>query len=226
MDIKLNYIEKGEGMPLVLLHGNGEDLEYFVHQIEYFSKHFRVIAVDTRGHGQSPRGRQPFTLAQFSEDLKEFLDGKKLEKINLLGFSDGGNIALLFALKYPEYVNKLVLNGADLHPSGVKRSVQIPIILAYGAFSFFAFFKKSWIAKKEMFGLMVTQPDIKVTELKKLNLPTLVIAGTNDMIKQSHTEIIHRGIKNSELCIIKGDHFIAKKRHKEFNQSLSNFLDM
>lgn len=225
MDIKLNYIEKGEGIPLVLLHGNGESLEYFVHQIEYFSKHFRVIAVDTRGHGKSPRGTKPFTLEQFAEDLKEFLDEKKFEKINLLGFSDGGNIALLFALKYPDYINKLVLNGADLHPSGVKRSVQIPIILTYGVFSVLAFFKKSWIAKKEMFALMVTQPDIKVAELKKLILPTLVIAGADDMIKQSHTETIHQAIKNSKMCIIKGDHFIANKRHKEFNHNLSCFLE-
>lgn len=100
MDIKLNYIEKGEGTPLVLLHGNGGSLECFKSQIEYFSKKYRVIALDTRGHGKSPRGDKPFTIKQFADDLKDFLDDLGIKRAILLGFSDGGNIALTFALKY------------------------------------------------------------------------------------------------------------------------------
>ena len=73
MDIKLNYIEKGKGTPLVLLHGNGGSLECFRSQIDYFSKKYRVIALDTRGHGKSPRGDKPFTIKQFADDLKDFL---------------------------------------------------------------------------------------------------------------------------------------------------------
>ena len=110
MDIRLCCVEAGEGFPLVLLHGNGEDHTYFKRQMGPFSQHFRVIAVDTRGHGESPRGTAPFTLEQFAEDLKEFLDGRSITRCHLLGFSDGGNIALLFALKYPEYVEKLILD--------------------------------------------------------------------------------------------------------------------
>lgn len=74
MKIKLHYEEKGTGQPVVLLHGNGEDSSYFKNQIEYFSKKYRVIAVDTRGHGKSERGTAPFTLRQFARDLKSFLD--------------------------------------------------------------------------------------------------------------------------------------------------------
>ena len=95
MDITLNYVEAGEGFPLVLLHGNGEDHTYFEHQMSPFSAHYRVIAPDTRGHGKSPRGEEPFTLEQFAEDLKEFLDGLGIFRCHLLGFSDGGNIALI-----------------------------------------------------------------------------------------------------------------------------------
>lgn len=73
MDIKLYYSEHGSGEPLILLHGNGEDSGYFKEQIRFFSKHFRVIAVDTRGHGRSPRGNAPFTLTQFAEDLRCFM---------------------------------------------------------------------------------------------------------------------------------------------------------
>ena len=133
MDITLNYVETGEGFPLVLLHGNGEDHTYFKRQMEPFSPKYRVIALDTRGHGDSPRGSAPFTLDQFAEDLREFLDQRGIAKCHLLGFSDGGNIALLFALKYPQYVEKLVLNGANLRPSGVKLSTQIPIVAGWCA---------------------------------------------------------------------------------------------
>lgn len=104
MDIQLNYIEKGSGFPLLLLHGNGENLDYFAHQIEYFSKFYRVIAVDTRGHGKSPLGDAPFTIRQFAEDLFAFMDTLRLPKAHILGFSDGANTALTFALKYPERV--------------------------------------------------------------------------------------------------------------------------
>ena len=79
-DIRLHYIEKGEGRPLVLLHGNGESCDYFGHQIDCFSKDYHVIALDTRGHGQSPRGEKPFTLRQFAEDLLDFMDEKGIDK--------------------------------------------------------------------------------------------------------------------------------------------------
>ncbi len=73
MDIKLHYQEKGSGYPLILLHGNGEDGSRFRHQIEYFSKEYRVIAIDTRGQGESPRGTAPFTFEQYAQDLLDLL---------------------------------------------------------------------------------------------------------------------------------------------------------
>lgn len=66
MDISLFYQEKGSGIPFILLHGNGEDGGYFKHQTDYFSNYYRMIAVDTRGHGKSPRGNAPFTMEQFA----------------------------------------------------------------------------------------------------------------------------------------------------------------
>ena len=66
MDVKLYYKEAGKGFPLILLHGNGENGGYFEHQIGYFQDKYRVIALDTRGHGKSPRGEKPFTIRQFA----------------------------------------------------------------------------------------------------------------------------------------------------------------
>ena len=199
MDIQLNYIEQGQGQPLILLHGNGEDNSYFVHQIDYFSKDYRVIAIDTRGHGKSPRGEKPFTIKQFAEDLHDFMDEKGIPKANILGFSDGGNIALTFALKHPERIEKLVLNGANLFPSGVKPLYQWPIEVGYRIAKLFS--KKSEKAKQnaEMLGLMVNEPHIDHSELAHLTMPVLVIAGTKDMIKESHTRLIYKSLPDAQM---------------------------
>lgn len=225
MDINLNYIERGNGKPLFLLHGNGESADYFVNQIEAFSHYFRVIAVDTRGHGKSPRGAAPFTLSQFSDDLKSLMDRLGIVKAHILGFSDGGNIALTFALKHPEMVEKLVLNGANLYPSGVRLGVQIPIVLGYAVASVVSLFDQKAVPKRELLGLMVKEPHLIPEQLSSLSMPTLVIAGKRDMIKDAHTRSIAAAIPNARLRIIPGDHFIASKESRRFNCEVLAFLN-
>lgn len=224
MDITHHYIEKGKGFPLILLHGNGEDCSYFEHQIEPFAQHFRVIAIDTRGHGQTPRGDAPFTIRQFAEDLLVFMNEHGIAKAHILGFSDGGNIAMVFALAHPERVEKLILNGANLDASGVKRKIQIPIEIGYRIARLFA--KRSSKARlnAEMLGLMVNDPNVTPDELSQIQSPTLVIAGNNDMIKDSHTRLIAKSIPNSELAIIPGSHFVANKNPQAFNETVLCFL--
>jgi pimeloyl-ACP methyl ester carboxylesterase len=224
MDIKLNFIEQGQGQPMILLHGNGENCNYFEHQIPCFSKNYHVIAIDTRGHGQSPRGEMPFTIKQFAEDLHDYMDEKGIEKAILLGFSDGGNIALTFALKYPERVDKMIVDGANLFPSGVKPLYQWPIELGYRIAKLFS--KKSEQAKRnaEMLGLMVNEPHIESSELARLTMPVLVVAGTKDMIKESHTRLIYKSLPNAQLAILEGDHFVAAKNPNAFNLVVTEFL--
>lgn len=223
-DISLHFVEQGRGKPLILLHGNGEDGSYFKHQINCFSADYRVIAIDTRGHGQSPRGEKPFTIAQFAEDLHDFMDENAIAKAILLGFSDGGNIALTFALKYPERVEKMIVDGANLFPSGVKPLYQWPIELGYSIARLFS--KKSDKAKQnaEMLGLMVNEPHIDPIELARLTMPVLVVAGTKDMIKESHTRLIHKSLPNAQLAILEGDHFVANKNAEAFNKAVEEFL--
>ena len=225
-DIQLHYIEQGQGQPLVLLHGNGENCNYFEHQISYFSRNYRVIAIDTRGHGKSPRGEKPFSIRQFSEDLEDCLNAMNIAKTMLLGFSDGGNIALEFALKYPERVEKLVLNGANLFPSGVKAIYQWPIEIGYRIAKLFA--KKSEKARQnaEMLGLMVNEPNVDPSELARLTMPVLVVAGSKDMIKEPHTRLIYKSLPNAQLNIIEGDHFVANKNPEAFNEVVNRFLSL
>lgn len=224
MEIKHHYFELGEGFPLILLHGNGEDAGYFVHQMEPFAKHFRVIAIDTRGHGQTPRGNAPFTIRQFAEDLLGFMDQQSIEKAHILGFSDGGNIAMVFAMAHPERVEKLILDGANLDAAGVKRSIQIPIEIGYRIAKIFA--GKSPEAKKnaELLSLMVNDPNVKPEELAKIQCPTLVIAGSKDMIKEEHTRLIAQSIPGAEMAILPGNHFVANKNPDAFNEAVLRFL--
>lgn len=224
MDNYLNYIEKGSGEPFVLLHGNGESSEYFDRQIEYFSAFRRVIAVDTRGHGKSPRGNRPFTLSQFADDLKKFLDYLGITRTALLGFSDGGNIALIFSLRYPDYVERLILNCANLYPSGMKPTVLLPMLSAFCLYSLSARFNPKAMRKKELLSLMVCEPHIKPKELSAISTPVLVIAGSCDMIRARHTKKMSRLFKNGSLCIVEGTHFIAAENSAAFNESVSRFL--
>ena len=225
MPFGLYYTEKGFGTPLVLLHGNGENGEYFKNQIDYFAKKYRVIAVDTRGHGKSPRGNKPFRLETFADDLKSFLDENNLKRVNLLGFSDGGNIALIFTLKYPDYVNKLAVNGANLFPSGLKAGFLLPVKLLYGLFYFPARFNKKVKRRLELLALMAKEPDILPEQLNDINCPVLVMAGTRDLIKEKHTRLIAGSVPNSRLCFLKGDHSIAKTNSLEYNKTVEKFLE-
>ena len=219
-----HYIEAGNGFPLILLHGNGEDLNYFEHQMKPLAAHFRVIALDTRGHGKSPRGEAPFSIRQFADDLLAFMDRRGIQKAHLLGFSDGGNIAMVFALAHPERVGKLILNGANLDASGVKRSVQIPIEIGYRIAKLFA--RRSPEARRnaERLGLMVDDPNVRPEELSHIQAPTLVIAGTRDMIKEAHTRLIARSIPGAQFVILEGDHFVANRHPGAFNEAVIRFL--
>ena len=89
MEITLYHADTGSGKPLILLHGNGEDGSYFDCQKDALARHFRVIALDTRGHGRSPRGTAPFTISQFAEDLRCFMDHQGIARASLLGFPTG-----------------------------------------------------------------------------------------------------------------------------------------
>lgn len=224
MDIKHFFIEKGQGEPLILLHGNGENCGYFHWQTDEFSKLYHVYALDTRGHGRTPRGSMPFTIRQFADDLLEFMDMQQIGKAHILGFSDGGNTALVFAMRHPERVKKLILNGANLNAEGVKRATQIPIEIGYKIAKKLACKSDSAKSRAEMLGLMVNDPNIDPRELAGIKAETLVIAGTNDMIRKKHTKLISDSITSAKLVFIQGNHFIASEHPAEFNKAVLDFL--
>lgn len=226
----LYYEESGSGFPLILLHGNGESCEYFVHQVAHYEKFFHVIALDTRGQGKSPRGMTEYTINQFAEDVHEFMEEHQIAKAHVLGFSDGGNIAVIFALKYPQMVEKLILDGANIFPEGVEQDFLDRVEFAYA--------RECRKAKEgpdeesrarakayaERLRLMIREPQIQPEELAVLTMPVLVIAGTEDIILEDHTKLIADSLPDGKLVWIKGDHFIARDNPDDFNAAVDEFL--
>jgi pimeloyl-ACP methyl ester carboxylesterase len=193
MDIKLFFTEEGEGFPLVLLHGNSESSVYFKNQIGFFAKFFRVIAVDTRGHGRSPRGSAPFTLSRFADDLKDSSMSSVLQRLISWVFPTAA-ISRSFRAAAPGQGRKTRYKRRRPEPPRREAGHTDPIELGYRAASLLSLLDRRAVPKKEMLGLMVGQPDITPDELAKLQMPVLVIAGTRDLIKDAHTRMIAASI--------------------------------
>lgn len=210
---------------LILLHGNGENHTYFVKQIPAFSPHFRLVLMDTRGQGQSTGGDGELNFSVFAADLLALMDHLQIAKAHLLGFSDGGNLALTFALAHPERVQSLILNGANLNPGGVKLSTQLPIVLGYGCCRLLSPFSHKARQNGAVLGLMVNHPHIPPQALAALTMPALVIVGERDMIRDRHSQLIARSLPNAQFVRIPGgDHFCAAKCPEVFNHAVLSFL--
>lgn len=227
-DCSLYFEEYGSGKPLIMLHGNGEDCTYFAEQVKEFEKGYHIYLIDTRGHGKSERGTAPFTIRQFGDDLNAFMEAKGIEKADILGFSDGGNILLLFAGKYPHRVNRIIANGANLDTTGIVAKVQAKIEAKFEQYCKDAEENpddERAVKNMEMFNLMVNDPNIAMDDLDKIQAPTLVIAGSRDLVTEEHTYLIGGNIRGAETVIVEGSHFVAKENPEPFNVAVRAFLE-
>ena len=230
MDIELFYTDHGrkdDTTPLVLLHGNGGNSSSFFYVVDHFTKERRVLTVDTRGHGRTPKGTAPFTLAQFAEDLKCFLDKMNLKKVILIGYSDGGNIAMLFALKYSEYLAGMVLNGSNMFPQGLEKKDLGWIKRTYRkASKRLERHPDDERAKetRDFMKLMTDEPRIDPAELGKITCPVLVLVGSHDVIRPSHSKLIADSFPNGSLTVVKGGHGIVKSNSADYNQAVEDFF--
>jgi pimeloyl-ACP methyl ester carboxylesterase len=223
-DVCLHYEQCGTGEDMILLHGNGENLHYFGPLIPALSQTFRVTAVDMRGHGDSDIGNEPLTFELLAKDVARLMDALAIEKAHILGFSDGGNTALTFALGNSNRVRTLILNGANLNPRGMKGAVLLSVWGQYLLESVSALFSKKATQKRQITDLMVHQPKIPEEALHVVQVPTLVIAGERDMIRRRHTERIAKNIENAMLVIVKdADHFVIAKQPQRFLNELYRF---
>ena len=222
---KISYYMKGKGLPLVMLHGNMSDSSYFRYQIDYFSKFYQVIAIDSRGHGYSTMGKKKLSLNLFVEDLLMVLDSLKIDKCILLGFSDGANIAIKFAKDYPNRLYAVVSVSANLSPEGLKYIFRIIIklmILFMKPLQKLKYFRQ----KTQILSLINQTSKVSKSDLKKFEMPVLVISGAYDIIHRHHSQMIAMYIQFSKLVIVeRSGHNLLKTKKEKINPIILAFLN-
>lgn len=197
MYIQLNgqviYYEKtGEGSPIILTHGNGETHKIFDILIPELSRKHTVYALDTRGHGESATAEE-YHYSDMAEDVAAFVHALDLTKPAFYGFSDGGITGLICASRYPGLFSSLVISGANLSPKGLKFSTRINI-------------RRAYIKKKDkLTALMLKEPRITRYELSRITVPTLILAGSKDIVKKRETKKIAKLIPHASLHILPGE---------------------
>lgn len=224
-DTQIAYYTWGTGKPLVLLHGNGEDSRYFTACIPYLSHFYRVIAVDSRGHGKSGRGNGKLNFDRMAEDLRTVLDALSVDQAHILGFSDGGNLAIKFALLYPQRVDKLILNGANVSMlRGVVPWVQLPVYPAVALLTALSPLGAEFKNKRDVLALMAHGYGVGLRDLQLIDQDTLVIVGDHDMIYARHTQDMVRQLPHAQLAVLQGSHFIAAESPAQFCLNCLRFL--
>ncbi len=224
-DTQIAYYSWGSGTPLILLHGNGEDSTYFEKCIPYLSHFFRVIAVDSRGHGRSGRGTANLDFDTMAEDLCALLNTLEIEKAHFLGFSDGGNLAIKFTMLYPQRVDKLILNGANVSMLwGIVPWVQLPLYPTVGLMTALAPLDPKIRSKRDVLALMTHGYGVRLRDLQLIEQQVLVIVGEHDMVRLSHTQAMAHEIPHAQMAVLRGSHFIAAESPARFSLNCLKFL--
>lgn len=187
--IQLHYTEMGTGDPLLLLHSNGASLRIFQDIMPQLAKNFHVYAVDSRGHGKSSKVKE-LDYTVMAQDIAEMILALGLKKPILYGYSDGGIIGLLLAIAHPEMLKKLIVSGVNITPDGIKPMTRLLWRIGY------------LLTRSPNVKLMLTQPQISSTQLKRICVPTVLLAGERDIVSEAHSRAIATGIPASTLQII------------------------
>jgi pimeloyl-ACP methyl ester carboxylesterase len=229
--IKIYYEVYGKGEPLLLIHGNGGNIEGMKYQIDYFSKNYQVIAVDCRGRGNSELGKDTLSYINMTRDIVGLLDILDMDSTYIIGRSDGAIIGLLMGIYFPEKVKKIAAFGANvrpdttaLYPNAVEGVKEIRIkaeeMITKKDTS------QDWNLIKQRFRLMEFQPHISTNDLNKIKAPVMVMSCDRDLIKEEHTLYIYRSIPKSNLCIFPGEnHWITSTNPELFNKTVDAFFE-
>lgn len=217
----------GQGEPLLLIHGNGGSINNFIYQIPYFSKHYKVIAVDSRSQGKSTDTGDSLSYEMMADDFAALLDAMKLDSVNILGWSDGGINALLLAIRHPEKVKKMAITGTNLWPDNTAIFQDVLDLITPSIVQLIGKQNKTVAEKKEakLGRLLIEEPHISLASLNKITAPTFVMGGDNDVIKPAHTLLIQQNIPNSYLWIVPNSGHSAALVYKEdFNKNVYQFI--
>lgn len=200
--VRLFYEKLGYGKPLIMVHGNEEDHRIFDNASELLKKHYTLYLIDSRGHGQSEKV-SVYNYQDMCNDIVDFIVQLQLKDITYMGSSDGAIIGILIASQYPDIISNLILAGPNIEPNGV-------IDEAYQYMK--EVYRKT---KNPLVKMMLEQPHISNRELRQIKARTLVLAGSDDLIKLDHITHIANHIPHSHLMILDGEDHSSYIIHSE-----------
>ncbi|MEI6683854.1 MAG: alpha/beta hydrolase [Bacteroidota bacterium] len=221
------YVEEyGKGKPLLVIHGNGGSIASMKNQISCFAKNYRVIAADSRSQGKSADGSDSLSYEMMADDYSALLDSLHVKSACVIGWSDGGIIGLLLAIRHPGKVKRLAATGANIRPDSsavayadirgmeiqVERMKKLPQDAAVRN-------------EIKLTRLMIREPNISHQALQSITCPVLIIGGDHDIIKTEHTLEISRNIPGSSLWILPGSgHDTCIRFKDDFNEQVRRFF--
>ncbi len=201
--VEIYYEIHGSGEPLVLLHGGFGSIEMFGPVLGALAEKRQVIGVDLQGHGRTLPFDRPVSFAAMATDVAELIKWLGYDKVDVMGYSMGGNTALRLAIDHPEVVNKLVaascvyafagwhdynqqgMSGmaADI-PATIEGMKQTPMYQAYEQLMPDA--EANWPKSVTQMANFVGKPFDWSGEIGKITSPTLIVFGDWDAVRTSH----------------------------------------
>lgn len=228
------YAVYGEGEPLILLHGGLGNTESWANQIPTFAKHYKVIAVDSRGHGRSTRDDATYTIALMTKDVLAVMDDLKIQKARVVGWSDGANIAINMAMNYPSRTEKVFAFGANYNVAGSRDDYETnPVVGLFieKAQSDYARLSPTPDDFEGFVGALTTgmwehEPNFTHKQLGEIKAPIAIVFGAHDeFIKLEHAKNMAALIPNSKFILFpNGSHFALWQMPEKFNAAAIDFL--
>jgi pimeloyl-ACP methyl ester carboxylesterase len=232
-DIQMYYAIYGKGDPVLLIHGGLGNADDFGFQVPALAKSHRVIVADCRGRGRSTRSDKPYSYALMADDHIALLDYLGIDKVALVGWSDGAVIGLDIAIRHPQRLSRLFAYGANYTPEGFKASAaDDPVFKTAVARAAADYARLSPTPAEfdallaQMSELWATQPNYTQDQLRGITVPTVIFVGDHDeAIEPAHTAEMAKLIPGAKLVIMKdASHFAMWQKPDEFNATVLEFL--
>jgi pimeloyl-ACP methyl ester carboxylesterase len=228
------YSAYGAGPAVILLHGGMGHGGNWAHQVPtLLDSGYRVVLIDSRGHGRSTRDSRPYMYELMASDVLAVMDILRLEKAAVVGWSDGACTALILAMQAPERAAGVFFFGCNMDPSGTKEIAwPNPILdrcLSRHAKDYARLsatpdkFKEFAAAVGEM---MKSQPNYSASDLATIRVPVSIVQSEHDeFIKLEHAQYLARSIPGANLTLLPNvSHFAPLQRPDQFNNVLCSFL--